>query len=111
VLAPVPFVEQFIALWNLGNLGRANCQKSEGPRGKGASACELCKSEKSNLRRCVEPIEGGSRGRTSCPIPEFDSELAWTLFQRQVTRMEHRGVRYEIKRAIGKNQWVWIGSI
>ena len=22
--------------------------------------------------------------------------------------MEHRGVRYEIKRAIGKNQWVWI---
>ena len=23
-------------------------------------------------------------------------------------RMEHRCVRYEIKRAIGKNQWVWI---
>jgi hypothetical protein len=41
-------------------------------------------------------------------LSAFASKAEATTTGDERKRMEHRGVRYEIKMAIGKNQWTWI---
>jgi hypothetical protein len=40
--------------------------------------------------------------------PAFEEELTRATSEQEVSAVEHQGIKYEVKRGIGKDEWVWI---